>query len=283
MNACPACLSAPLRPLRAGPWRENGVAYSLVGCPACGCAASSPIPSAEVLSLHYRETFNYAWYRDHLPAKYVDAKRRLLELKPWLGRRVLDFGGGLGYLSLAARRLGYDSTTVDPYQGLESAGGTGWDTVVALHVLEHVPAPATTLAQVHGLLKPGGTMILAVPNAQGAGYRRIGPDWPWFQAPITHIFHFTPQALARLVARSGFELLGLSFHDRWDANTVADIERAAESRRLDAAWHQTEDPATRRDLAWRTFRRRYRALAACPHPAQDNADLAEILVIARKS
>jgi 2-polyprenyl-3-methyl-5-hydroxy-6-metoxy-1,4-benzoquinol methylase len=283
MNACPACLSASLRQLRVNAWSEKGEVYSLVGCPACGCTASWPIPSAEALARHYRETFNYAWYRDHLPAKYVDAKRRLLEVKPWLGRRILDFGGGLGYLSRAARKLGYDSATVDPYQGTGTAGETGWDTVFALHVLEHVPDPAATLAQLHGLLEPGGTMILAVPNALGAGYRRIGGNWPWFQAPITHIFHFTPQALARLVARSGFELLGLSFHDRWDANTVADIERSAETRRLDAEWHETEDTASRPALAWRTFRRRYRALAACPDPAQDNADLAEILVIARKS
>lgn len=271
-----------MRILAADFWSIEGVSYSLIACPACGCVATDPIPTPAALAQHYRDNFNFDWYRDHLPAKYVDAKRRLLELKPWLGRRILDFGGGLGYLSRAARRLGHDSITVDPYRGDTLSEIGRWDTVFALHVLEHVPNPPATLALLHECLEPGGTLVLAVPNALGRGYREAGTEWTWFQAPITHLYHFTPMALARLVARSGFSLLGLTFHERWDANTVADIEHRQLTRMLGDEWQDTDDRAARQAIARRNSRYRFQALRTCRATRQNDQELAEIVLVARR-
>lgn len=284
MISCPACQSDRTKPCPGMHWKEQGVVHTLQTCESCGMAFISPFPMADVLNRHYATTFNYAWYQSHYPAKYIDAKRRLIESKAWLGKSILDFGGGMGYLAEAARRLGHDSAVFDPYRPNDpSLLGKTWDTIFCLHVLEHSPDPASVLRQLHDLLNPGGVLILAVPNADGQGYARLRSNWHWFQAPLTHLLHFTPSALCKLVHRCGFALEGLTFHDRWDANTVADIHQVVQTRSMEAHWGDVQTPEEKAEVACRNARYRFTALRACPNPSQDNPDLAEILLISRKA
>jgi SAM-dependent methyltransferase len=49
------------------------------------------------------------------------------------------------------------------------------DAVLAMHVLEHVDTPAETLAQIRSWLRPGGVLIVVVPNAESL-HRRIAVE-----------------------------------------------------------------------------------------------------------
>ncbi len=278
---CPACGSdAPLLPIPAHFWTCDGVLYRLLLCPDCGWHGTYPTPTHRTLEKLYAETFDYAWYRAHACGIHADAKRRLIEAGAFLGASLLDYGGGHGYLARAARRRGLDAAVYDPYCGAADPAipQRRWDTVFCLHVLEHAPSPETLLHEILRLLNPGGRMILAVPNALGLGYRRFGTDWHWFQGPLIHLSHFTPAAVCRLADRCGFELESLTFHDRWNANSLADIDRRDESLILDREWAETRDPA----IARRNIRRRFRLLHAAGERRHDDEDLSEILLIARK-
>jgi hypothetical protein len=71
------------------------------------------------------------------------------------------------------------------------------------HVLEHLPDPREALAYAGGLLKPGGSLILQVPNAASFQARLFGPRWYGLDVP-RHLINFTPQSLVLLLEQAGF-------------------------------------------------------------------------------
>lgn len=261
-------------------WNDGGISYTLLLCRDCGWCGTHPMPTRQTLDRLYADRFDYGWYHAHRAGIYADAKRRLNEVAPFLGGSVLDYGGGHGYLALAAQRRGLDAAVYDPYCGKPEPGilDRRWDTVFCLHVLEHTPNPDEFLKGIMNLLTPGGRLILAVPNASGLGYRQFDTNWHWFQGPLIHVSHFTPTALCRLAHRCGFQLESLTFHDRWNASTLADIERRDESLPLDKEWAAARDP----NIACRNIHRRFRLLHAGGERRHDDEALAEILLIARK-
>jgi SAM-dependent methyltransferase len=122
-----------------------------------------------------------------------------------VGSRVLELGAGIGVqLEALIPREQYvaledDANLVDylqntslgrPYLSVEqvSPEDSAWfgrhagrfDTVLCLHVLEHVADPVATLRNARAALAPGGRVVLYVPQGrglsskldQGLGYRR---------------------------------------------------------------------------------------------------------------
>jgi len=269
-------------------FQVEGRDYALEQCAGCGCAFSAPRPDDDLLRRVYTEGYDYSWFRDHLDAKLQDARQRVREYGPWLGSRVLDFGGGLGYFATAAREAGHESATLDPYvHGQAAAAQADWDSVVALHVLEHSNDPLAMLGGIRARLRPGGTLILAVPNYAGAGYRERGVHWVWAQPPIVHIFHFTARGLTRLLERGGFQVEDIDFHERWDGNYVADVLEVERFRRLGADWARrpwARFAPYRRYIAYRNSQLRFAAMERSlrDHP-MDPALRAELQVVARRA
>ncbi|WP_405759374.1 bifunctional glycosyltransferase/class I SAM-dependent methyltransferase [Streptomyces sp. NBC_01420] len=147
--------------------------------------------------------------------------------------RVLDLGCSGGLFAERLEDLGHEVTGVDYVEvpgvrercshfhlanleeGLPAAAGTGFDYVVAGDVIEHLSRPERILAEAAGALRPGGRMLLSVPNfshwysrlrvAVGAfGYDRRGI------LDETHLRFFTRASLRRTVRAAGYDVLELS-------------------------------------------------------------------------
>lgn len=108
-------------------------------------------------------------------------------LRPWVGRRVLEIGSGIGNLSaflLDRERLVLTDTASDyldrlraRFAGRANVGiahlylpddhaglaGERFDTIICLNVLEHVEDDHTSLVVMRRLLAPGGRLVLLVP------------------------------------------------------------------------------------------------------------------------
>jgi SAM-dependent methyltransferase len=145
-------------------------------------------------------------------------RRRLALLGPPRGR-LLDAGAGRGRFVAAARAAGWSADGIEPsargvaaardVYGVELVRATveqatgRYDAVSLWHVLEHLEDPGAALAHVAGLLAPGGSLLLGVPNLASA-QARIGREH-WFHLDLPrHRTHLTPAGLRTLLDRNGF-------------------------------------------------------------------------------
>jgi len=125
---------------------------------------------------------------------------------------VLEYGVGMG-LNIrhlrARRRVGFDVSDAGraacEHAGIEfrselsSIEGQQFSVVICHHVLEHVPSPADTLAELRRMLAPEGRLLLFVPYEFERRNRRYLAE-----EPNHHLFSWTPQTLGNLVTDCGF-------------------------------------------------------------------------------
>lgn len=170
-------------------------------------------------------------YRLAAPILRVFDARRLSLLRSLVAppARIMDVGAGQGRFVAAARAAGYDATGIEPSRrGIERARKLGapvvqqtieaaqvpagsLDGVTLWHVLEHLDDPGAALRRIVTWLRPGGAVVLAVPNLASAQARIGGERWYHLDVP-RHRTHFTPAGLGRLARSSGLE--PVSVHHR---------------------------------------------------------------------
>jgi SAM-dependent methyltransferase len=91
------------------------------------------------------------------------------------------------------------------YPDEAAADWAGWaDVVTLMNVLEHVSGPFELLRQLKRILKPGGLLLIDVPNNAVVSLRgSLLHRWPELDLG-EHINHFVPSTLDRLLIRAGF-------------------------------------------------------------------------------
>jgi len=121
-------------------------------------------------------------------------------------RRFVDRGAAVG--GVDPGQLGVE---VDPmvrkvgrlWNGSVESLPEGWfeaDLVVAVHVLEHVEDPVSTLRRAASALAPGGRLVVITPAGDSWGLRAHGRSW-WMLEDPTHVRFFTAASL-RLAAEA---------------------------------------------------------------------------------
>jgi SAM-dependent methyltransferase len=135
-------------------------------------------------------------------------KRRPDELQ------ILDFGCGIGgFVEVGRKSLQLDvwgTDIIPPKVGKEWYLPTvdrKFDVIVSCEVLEHVPTPKETFAQLRSWLKPGGALAFQTAQYDPNGERR---EW-WYVGPDNgHISLYSEGALTHL-----FKELGGKYRDMW--------------------------------------------------------------------
>lgn len=134
--------------------------------------------------------------------------------------RLLDVGCGGGEFLIQAAAAGWSVEGVDfderavaiaKSRGVRVRAGSleaqgypsdSFDVVTLSHVIEHVHDPSGLLEECVRILKPGGLLWVATPNASSVGLGLYGKDWHWVHAPH-HLMLFNRRTLGNLIVRSG--------------------------------------------------------------------------------
>jgi 2-polyprenyl-3-methyl-5-hydroxy-6-metoxy-1,4-benzoquinol methylase len=198
--------------------------------------------------------------------------------------RILDVGCGTGLNAGHLVRQGHEVVGIDlspiaiekfrarGYQGIVCDIEAGpppfsqesFDLVYASEVIEHCVDTMGFLRSLHGLLKPGGTMLLSTPNSAFWAYRLLGllgraPSE--YQHP-GHVRFFSKRSLASAVSAAGFEIAEISGRHMYLllGRRIGDPIAAA----LEAAGMQTEPRFVTGDHFWQlsAFARRASGLWA---------------------
>lgn len=84
------------------------------------------------------------------------------------------------------------------------------DLIILFQVLEHLNEPLKILKQLNQILRPGGRLVIAVPNFDSWQSRFGGVKWFHLDVPRHH-FHFSLPALEFCLKRSGFEVENVGY------------------------------------------------------------------------
>ena len=218
--------------------RRKGLqgSWQLVECNNCGVISIMPMPTDEQLATYYAA---------YLQDDKVDLSRKVGSRYPAFrklfhrlsgdvdprdfvqvsaGARVLDYGCGLagylcdfhdrgvaisgaelaGYVVETCRSNGFDVHKVDDFLHIPFADRE-FDVVYLMQVFEHLRDPHGFMQELARILKGGGMLYLAVPNAASIWRKIFGDNWVsgWF-APF-HLFHYNRGTLTKLAAQHGFD------------------------------------------------------------------------------
>jgi SAM-dependent methyltransferase len=209
--------------------------FRIAKCRGCDLIYLNPRPYEWDLPTYYPE--HYAPFSRSKPGNLARSwlhSRSVSELSSFLSspKRIVDVGCGTGELleivrnagnsriegvepSPEAVRIARETRNIPIHPGtLEQArfDSASIDTVLMSHVLEHLPSPSKTLREVARILKPGGAVIIWVPNANSFAARILGRYWMGWDVP-RHLYSFTPGSLHKLLTAA--ELLpGKILHER---------------------------------------------------------------------
>ena len=191
--------------------------FSIDRCVRCGLGHTTPQPRD--MAPYYPD--RYYGKRHGIFSRHC-VKRRLgfvsAAIPNGSGRRLLDIGCGDGSFLLAAREVGWDvlgtelnpgparDTGLDVMESIDQfPAPASFDCITMWHTLEHMLDIISMLLNIARLLKPGGKLIVAVPDFGGLQARVFGPKWLHTDVP-RHLYHFDAKAMLHCLGVAGFSV-----------------------------------------------------------------------------
>ena len=133
---------------------------------------------------------------------------------------LLDIGAGTGDFLAVAKQNGWKITGIEPNQKAKNIAinkgisyvenselleKESFDTITMWHVLEHVPDLELQIKELKRLLKPNGTILIAVPNFNSYDAKHYGSYWAAYDVP-RHLWHFSKTAIKLLFEKQDLHL-----------------------------------------------------------------------------
>lgn len=244
-------------------------------CRACGHIQLNPRPTQSAIAASYDiedvpDAVHSVWEAQRQGRATMWAKRagRVHAIAGEPGR-ALDVGAGFGDFLQLLREAGWTvegtelsagARAVARARGLALHAGQledvdlqteGFDLITLWHVLEHLPLPGKSLTELYGLLRPGGLLVIGVPNdslwprlallSAKDSIQRLrrraatAVDATWGSRGVgeeVHLSFFAPRRLATALTIRGFVIVELGLDDHIAESSPATDRQFARNDRI---------------------------------------------------
>ncbi|MCB9030489.1 MAG: methyltransferase domain-containing protein [Deltaproteobacteria bacterium] len=257
INSCPICESKESSTdSKASFYLNLPESFRVTICNSCEMRWLNPQPTPEEYQAIYSESYfsghggtsefpapkeNYE--EDVINTRYVWFEKRLDNIRAIFpeAKSILDIGAGTGDFLHLAQKRGFEVAGLELSEfgckrakekfSLELAcieldnfeSEHKFDVVHLSHVFEHLTDPNTSLQKIYSLLKPGGIVIIEVPNQFRSWVDNFvdslqgRKQQPRSLHSIHHPFFYGIQQLSTVVKKNNFEILHATTHfpERW--------------------------------------------------------------------
>lgn len=266
LKKCPVCGSPEFDPFISGKdYFLTGESFNIVKCHECGFRFTNPRPKAEDLGKYY-ESKDYISHSDsriglfasvyQMVRKYTLSRKLAIISKVQQKGEILDIGCATGqflnYMAdhgwkatgiepdekTRARAISEYSLNVYPEEQLMILQKSSFDVITMWHVLEHVSDLDARMKQLKNLLKPTGTLIIAVPNCNSLDAKKYGAFWAGYDLP-RHLYHFTKKDVKLLLGKNGFTIVNIlpMLFDAFYVSLLSEKYKSGKMRWLPALWN----------------------------------------------
>lgn len=247
MNHCPWCgISSEHLELGVKDYFLTQEIFQIHRCEHCGLLFTVPRPQPGEMGKYYQSEEYYSHQKNKkglVPRIYETVKSFNIKTKTTYATRglnkgrLLDVGCGVGDFLCHVKKMGWDVTGIEPsnnakliaqerlgFLPLDPSDSTtlpdcSFDVITLWHVLEHVDDLKTQTNELNRLLKPGGRLVIALPNFQSFDCQYYKQYWAAWDVP-RHLNHFSPEAIQSIITS-----LGMKFVDiqklKWDAYYIS--------------------------------------------------------------
>ena len=226
-----------------------------------GFLETHPQPRKEDLGAYY-ESEEYISHTDSkkglMSFLYQSVKRYSLRKKVTLIKNqngkvgsVLDVGAGTGEFLKSAKTKHWSVTGVEVnekarriskekgitlVESLDEVLENTYDVVTLWHVLEHLPNIKQQLVNLEALVKPGGVLIIAVPNYNSFDAKRYKNYWAAYDVP-RHLWHFSRSSMRSLFSSEmKLEKINPMIFDAFYVSLLSEKYKTGNSFSLKGIW-----------------------------------------------
>jgi len=239
-STCPLCKSQEISPyLKCIDHLVTGEVFEVFTCSGCGFIFTQNHPE-ESESGKYYESEEYISHSDShktiFDRIYQLARKIMLNRKKRIVTEIcdirygsiLDIGSGTGNflktmkdagwktegieINVKARdhaKIFFNMTLLSPRE-INSLPDKSFDCITLWHTLEHFHEPEKYFREIKRLLRPEGTVVVALPNTDSYDARHYGSAWAAYDVP-RHLWHFKPDTVALFAERNGFMVSPLGY------------------------------------------------------------------------
>lgn len=264
INECPICNHTSFKPfLKTKDFMITQEEFTIVECENCGFHFTNPAPEESKVDKYYQDEA----YISHSSSKkgiinWIYNKVREVTLNQklgWIkkhseGNNLLDIGCGTGHFLSKVEKNGYSVTGLEPdpiarenaaalngvhpldIASLKSLEKQSYDVITMWHVLEHVYELKESVETYLNLLKPNGTLFIAVPNLESWDAQHYKEYWAAYDVP-RHLYHFRKKDIENLFKEQNFEV-STTLPMKFDSYYVSMLsEKYKKGSLLSAVWN----------------------------------------------
>ncbi|RFS20605.1 class I SAM-dependent methyltransferase [Chitinophaga silvatica] len=235
-NNCPLCGSSQIHEvLTAKDYTVSKESFDIFHCGGCSGRFTQNVPDSANIGKYYQsqEYISHSETKQGLINRLYHSVRKitLRSKHNWVRHStslktgsVLDIGSGTGAFLHYMKQAGWEVTGLEPdeiarknakeihqidarpIEELYSLPPQQYDAITMWHVLEHVHDLHKYLDHLRTLLKPGGSLLIAVPNYTSVDASFYKEFWAAYDVP-RHLYHFSPSSMEQLLSQHNLKLI----------------------------------------------------------------------------